>query len=53
VPEEASGPRSVAWAMSGCSESILVCGDSTDAATYKLLMDDDKAEFVFTDPPIT
>jgi DNA modification methylase len=30
---------------------ILVCGDSTDAATYKLLMDDDKAEFVFTDPP--
>jgi DNA modification methylase len=30
---------------------ILVCGDSTDPAIYKLLMDDNKAEFVFTDPP--
>jgi len=32
---------------------ILVCGDSTNAATYKLLMDDEKAEFVFTTHPIT
>src|SRR5258705_15764 len=49
-------------ASSGCAVSrlvdvwmlgkhILVCGDSTDAATYKLLMGDEKAEFVFTDPP--
>ena len=30
---------------------ILVCGDSTDAANYKLLMGDEQAEFVFTDPP--
>ncbi len=30
---------------------IVVCGDATDAATYKLLMGDEKAEFVFTDPP--
>ena len=33
------------------AKHILVCGDSTDAATYKLLMDGEKAEFVFTDPP--
>ena len=52
VPEEASGPPvsrlGDVWML---GKHILVCGDSTDAATYKLLMDDDKAEFVFTDPP--
>jgi DNA modification methylase len=30
---------------------VLVCGDSTKAATYQYLMGDEKAEFVFTDPP--
>jgi hypothetical protein len=29
----------------------LVCGNSTEAATYRLLMGDERAEFVFTDPP--
>ena len=52
VPEETSGPPvsrlSDVWML---GKHILVCGDSTDAATYKLLMDDDKAEFIFTDPP--
>jgi DNA modification methylase len=52
VPEENSGPPvsrlGDVWML---GKHILVCGDSTDAATYKLLMDDDKAEFVFTDPP--
>jgi hypothetical protein len=52
VPEETSGPPvsrlGDVWML---GKHILVCGDSTDAATYKLLMDDDKAEFVFTDPP--
>jgi len=52
VPEETSGPAVTrlgdVWML---GKHILVCGDSTDAATYKLLMDDDKAEFVFTDPP--
>jgi hypothetical protein len=51
VPEEKSGPPvsrlGDVWTL---GKHILVCGDSTDAATYKLLMDDDKAEFVFTDP---
>ncbi len=52
VPEETSGPAvsrlGDVWML---GKHLLVCGDSTDAATYKLLMDDEKAEFVFTDPP--
>jgi DNA modification methylase len=53
VPEEASGPPvsrlGDVWTL---GKHTLVCGDSTNAATYKLLrMDDEKAEFVFTDPP--
>ena len=52
VPEETNGPAvsrlGDVWML---GKHRLVCGDSTDAATYKLLMDDDKAEFVFTDPP--
>jgi DNA modification methylase len=52
LPDEPSGPAvsrlGDVWML---GKHILVCGDSTDAATYKLLMDDDKAEFVFTDPP--
>jgi DNA modification methylase len=53
VPETASGPAvsrlGDVWTL---GKHTLVCGDATDAATYKLLrMDNDKAEFVFTDPP--
>ncbi len=52
VPEETSGPAvsrlGDVWML---GKHILVCGDSTNGATYKLLMDDEKAEFVFTDPP--
>jgi DNA modification methylase len=52
VPEPTSGPAvsrlGDVWML---GKHILVCGDSTDPATYKLLMDDDKAEFIFTDPP--
>lgn len=29
----------------------LICGDSTTPETYSLLMDDEKADLVFTDPP--
>jgi DNA modification methylase len=52
LPEEPSGPPvsqlGDVWML---GKHILVCGDSIDPATYKLLMDDEKAEFVFTDPP--
>jgi hypothetical protein len=30
---------------------LLVCGDSTSAETYELLLGSERAEFVFTDPP--
>ncbi len=30
---------------------LLICGDSTSDETYRQLMDDDRADFVFTDPP--
>lgn len=29
----------------------IICGDSTDAETYKLLMGNEKAQMIFTDPP--
>ena len=52
LPEEPSGPPvsrlGDVWML---GKHLLVCGDSTDAASYKFLMGDDKAEFVFTDPP--
>jgi DNA modification methylase len=52
VPDEPSGPPvsqlGDVWML---GKHILVCGDSTDPATYKLLMDEEKAEFIFTDPP--
>jgi hypothetical protein len=46
VPEESSGPPvsrlGDVWML---GKHLLVCGDSTDAASYKFLMGDDKAEF--------
>ena len=52
VPEETSGPAvsrlGDVWSL---GKHILVCGDSTDDAPYRLLMDDEKAELVFTDVP--
>ena len=52
IPEAPSGPpisqTGDVWLL---GKHILVCGDSTDPATYKVLMDQDRAEFVFTDPP--
>jgi DNA modification methylase len=52
MPVESSGPPvsrlGDLWML---GKHRLVCGDSTDASTYKFLMDDERAEFVFTDPP--
>lgn len=49
-------PPEVAKAMLGDIYEIggvhrLICGDSTDKATIERLMDGNKADFVFTDPP--
>jgi len=52
LPDEPSGsPVSQQGDVWMLGKHILVCGDSTEAATYRLLMDDEKAELVFTDPP--
>jgi DNA modification methylase len=52
APEPADGPTvsrlGDVWLL---GKHVLVCGDSTDEATYRLLMGDERAEFVFTDPP--
>jgi DNA modification methylase len=52
LPEKTSGPTvsrlGDVWSL---GKHILVCGDSTESASYRLLMDKEKAEFVFTDPP--
>jgi DNA modification methylase len=52
VPTSLSGPvvsqPGDVWLL---GKHILVCGDSTDVATYQLLMGDERADFVFTDPP--
>jgi ParB-like nuclease domain len=52
LPEKTSGPPvsrlGDVWSL---GKHILVCGDSTKEATYRLLMDREKAEFVFTDVP--
>lgn len=52
TPEPAEGPTvsrlGDVWLL---GKHVLVYGDSTDEATYRLLMGDERAEFVFTDPP--
>jgi len=52
VPADSNGPAvsrlGDVWLL---GKHVLVCGDSTEAATYRLLMADERAEFVFTDPP--
>jgi DNA modification methylase len=52
LPETISGPAvsrlGDVWSL---GKHILVCGDSTKETTYRLLMDQEKAEFVFTDVP--
>lgn len=52
VPEVAQNIHNVelgqVWKL---GEHRLVCGDSTDLATVDILMDGEKADMVFTDPP--
>lgn len=52
VPEPASGPAVTqpgdVWHL---GRHKLVCGDALDAETYQMLLGDERARAVFTDPP--
>lgn len=48
VPEQPVTIEGDIWIL---GEHRLMCGDSTDAGSVSLLMDGEKADMVFTDPP--
>ena len=48
TPEEPTAKLGQIWKL---GEHRLMCGDSTDRATVEALMDGEKADMVFTDPP--
>jgi ParB-like chromosome segregation protein Spo0J len=48
LPGPAVGQRGDVWVL---GRHRLVCGDALDDAVYELLLDGEKAKFVFTDPP--
>ena len=48
LPEEPTSKEGDIWIL---GNHRLMCGDSTDAGTVALLMDGNKADMVFTDPP--
>jgi len=51
VPEPPETPVSKLGDIWQLGDHRLMCGDSTDAGTVALLMDGNKADMVFTDPP--
>jgi DNA modification methylase len=51
VPEAPKTPKSKIGDVYILGGHKLVCGDSTDPETYKKLMEGEKADMVFTDPP--
>lgn len=51
VPDEPKKPVSKVGDIYTLGKHILVCGDSTNPATYKRLMGGVKADMIFTDPP--
>lgn len=51
VPEVPAVPITVRGDVWILGEHRLMCGDSTDAGSVALLMDGQKADMVFTDPP--
>ena len=48
TPEEPTAKLGQIWKL---GDHRLMCGDSTDRATVEALMDGEKADMVFTDPP--
>lgn len=52
IPERGEGPPvsrlGDTWRL---GKHVLICGDATDPATYRNLLDRERADFIFTDPP--
>jgi len=51
VPDAPEEPVTIEGDIWQLGEHRVMCGDSTDAGTVTLLMDGQKADMVFTDPP--
>jgi DNA modification methylase len=51
APEPPVIPRTKLGDVYGLGQHRLVCGDSTEAETFRKLLDDDKAAMCFADPP--
>lgn len=51
APEPPAEPKSKLGDIYQLGEHRLMCGDSTDAGSVAILMDGQKADMVFTDPP--
>lgn len=49
--DESEPPKSELGKIYQLGEHRLMCGDSTDAGSVAILMDGQKADMVFTDPP--
>lgn len=49
--DESEPPKSKLGGVYQLGEHRLMCGDSTDAGSVAILMDGQKADMVFTDPP--
>lgn len=51
VPDVPDEPKSKLGNIYKLGEHMVVCGDSTDAATLAKALDGEKADLIFTDPP--
>lgn len=52
IPERAEGPPvSRVGDMWRLGKHVLFCGDATDLSVYRNLLDRERADFIFTDPP--